>query len=403
MAGRPGGAGVPARGHERRPVRRAARRATALAAAGAAATSRPTSRSCSCCRRRRGARARRRARRWCTTGALTAGALIAFLLYLDMFFSPIQQLSQVFDGYQQARGRPAPDRRPAAHARRPPRRPRSRCRCRRLARRDRACDDVLPLPGRGRARGAGRASTSDSRAGRDGRAGRRDRRGKSTVREAARPLLRPDRRRGRASTARPARAATCRLPAAGSASCRRRRSCSPGTVRDNIAYGRPDATDAEVEAAARAVGAHDVIAGLPDGLPARRSASAAEPVGRAAAADRAGPGRAGRPGRAAARRGDRGPRPGDRGGGDRAPTRRAGPAAHHARRRPPADHGGARGPDPGAGPRADRGDRHAHELVEAGGVRGAVGGVHRRQRQKHRGSGLLWPCLLRANAGASWV
>ena len=36
-----------------------------------------------------------------------------------------------------------------------------------------------------------------------------------------------------------------------------------GTVRDNIAYGRPDATDAEVEAAARAVGAMDAIAGLP--------------------------------------------------------------------------------------------------------------------------------------------
>jgi len=36
-------------------------------------------------------------------------------------------------------------------------------------------------------------------------------------------------------------------------------------VRDNIAYGRPDATDAEVEAAARAVGAHDVVAGLPGG------------------------------------------------------------------------------------------------------------------------------------------
>ena len=32
-----------------------------------------------------------------------------------------------------------------------------------------------------------------------------------------------------------------------------------GTIRDNIAYGRPDATDAEVEAAARAVGAHDFI------------------------------------------------------------------------------------------------------------------------------------------------
>jgi ATP-binding cassette, subfamily B, bacterial len=37
-----------------------------------------------------------------TAGRLTAGALIAFLLYIDMFFSPIQQLSQVFDGYQQA-------------------------------------------------------------------------------------------------------------------------------------------------------------------------------------------------------------------------------------------------------------------------------------------------------------
>jgi ATP-binding cassette subfamily B protein len=38
-----------------------------------------------------------------------------------------------------------------------------------------------------------------------------------------------------------------------------------GTVRDNIAYARPDATDAQVEAAARAVGAHDFIARLPSG------------------------------------------------------------------------------------------------------------------------------------------
>ena len=35
-------------------------------------------------------------------GTLTAGALIAYLLYIDMVFAPIQQLSQVFDGYQQA-------------------------------------------------------------------------------------------------------------------------------------------------------------------------------------------------------------------------------------------------------------------------------------------------------------
>ncbi len=38
-----------------------------------------------------------------------------------------------------------------------------------------------------------------------------------------------------------------------------------GTIRDNIAYGRQDATDAEVEAAARAVGAHDLVASLPGG------------------------------------------------------------------------------------------------------------------------------------------
>jgi ATP-binding cassette subfamily B protein len=38
-----------------------------------------------------------------------------------------------------------------------------------------------------------------------------------------------------------------------------------GTVRDAIAYGRPEAGDAEVEAAARRVGAHEMIAGLPLG------------------------------------------------------------------------------------------------------------------------------------------
>jgi ATP-binding cassette subfamily B protein len=38
-----------------------------------------------------------------------------------------------------------------------------------------------------------------------------------------------------------------------------------GTIRDNIAYGDRDASDAEVETAARAVGAHDFIASLPGG------------------------------------------------------------------------------------------------------------------------------------------
>ena len=37
------------------------------------------------------------------------------------------------------------------------------------------------------------------------------------------------------------------------------------TVRDNIAFGRPDATDAEIEAAARAAQAHEFIKALPQG------------------------------------------------------------------------------------------------------------------------------------------
>ena len=60
---------------------------------------------------------------WCSgsgrnrlvAGTVSAGTLLAFVLYLDYFFTPIQQLSQVFDGYQQADRRAAPDRRAARH------------------------------------------------------------------------------------------------------------------------------------------------------------------------------------------------------------------------------------------------------------------------------------------------
>jgi ATP-binding cassette, subfamily B, bacterial len=38
-----------------------------------------------------------------------------------------------------------------------------------------------------------------------------------------------------------------------------------GTVRDNIAFGRPEASPAEIEAAARAIGAHTFIEALPRG------------------------------------------------------------------------------------------------------------------------------------------
>jgi ATP-binding cassette subfamily B protein len=40
---------------------------------------------------------------WVAQGKISTGVLVAFLLYLSQFFAPVQQLSQVFDGYQQAR------------------------------------------------------------------------------------------------------------------------------------------------------------------------------------------------------------------------------------------------------------------------------------------------------------
>ena len=47
------------------------------------------------------------------------------------------------------------------------------------------------------------------------------------------------------------------------------------TVRENIRFGNPDATDAEIEAAARDAGIHDVIAALPDGYDTRLGGGAA--------------------------------------------------------------------------------------------------------------------------------
>ena len=49
-------------------------------------------------------------------GSVNVGELIAFLLYLNLFFAPIQQLSQVFDSYQQATGRDLAHHRAARHA-----------------------------------------------------------------------------------------------------------------------------------------------------------------------------------------------------------------------------------------------------------------------------------------------
>ena len=48
--------------------------------------------------------------------------------------------------------------------------------------------------------------------------------------------------------------------------CCRRRTCFRARSRDNLRYGRLDASDAEVEAAARMAGAHGFIEALEDGV-----------------------------------------------------------------------------------------------------------------------------------------
>ena len=129
-----------------------------------------------------------------------------------------------------------------------------------------------PTPGADAA-GAGRRVAA-GRARRDGRAGRRDRCRQVDAGQAARPVLRR-RRRARCSSTGSTCGAT-RWPAtgSGSASCRRSRTCSPATSPSNIAYGRPDAAPAEIEAAARAVGALELVRGAARRVPARRSGSA---------------------------------------------------------------------------------------------------------------------------------
>ena len=103
------------------------------------------------------------------------------------------------------------------------------------------------------------------RAGADGGAGRPHRRRQVDVREAARPLLRPHRRPRSRSTA--TTCATSRTE-----SLRRQIGIVPqegflfsGSVRDNIAFGRPDATMDDVRAAAEAVGAAGFIEELEHG------------------------------------------------------------------------------------------------------------------------------------------
>ncbi|MDR3079691.1 MAG: ABC transporter ATP-binding protein/permease [Streptomyces sp.] len=193
-------------------------------------------------------------------GTLSTGALVAYLLYIDLFFAPGQQLSQVFDGYQQATvslGRiqellQEPTGTKAADEPR----------------------EVTSLRGEITFEGVGFAYGDDEEAigGVDlkipagqtvafvGETGA----GKSTLVKLVARFYDPTRGRVLADGT--------DLRSLDLTSYRHRLGVVPqeaylfaGTIRDAIAYGRPDASDAEVEAAARAVGAHEMIAGLEGG------------------------------------------------------------------------------------------------------------------------------------------
>ncbi|MEU4089071.1 ABC transporter ATP-binding protein [Streptomyces aureus] len=196
-------------------------------------------------------------------GTLTTGALVAYLLYIDLFFAPVQQLSQVFDGYQQATvslGRiqellrePASTKAAAA-----PRDVTS-------LRGEIAFEDVGFAYGReDDAEEALSAVSLRIPAGQTvafvGETGA----GKSTLVKLVARFYDPT--SGRVTVD------GTDLRDLDITSYRHRLGVVPqeaylfqGTVRDAIAYGRPGAGDAEVEAAARAVGAHDMIATLDGG------------------------------------------------------------------------------------------------------------------------------------------
>ncbi|WP_448330426.1 ABC transporter ATP-binding protein [Streptomyces sp. DSM 41534] len=193
-------------------------------------------------------------------GTLTAGALVAYLLYIDLFFAPVQQLSQVFDGYQQATvslGRiqellREPTSTPVTDTPREVRAMRGEI----------DFDEVRFRYGDGEEALAGISLTIP--AGQTvafvGETGA----GKSTLVKLVARFYDP--------TGGAVRVDGVDLREFDLTEYRGHLGVVPqepylfaGTVRDAIAYGRPGASDAEVEAAARAVGAHDMVASLDGG------------------------------------------------------------------------------------------------------------------------------------------
>ncbi|MFD5710817.1 ABC transporter ATP-binding protein [Streptomyces pharetrae] len=193
-------------------------------------------------------------------GTLTTGALVAYLLYIDLFFAPVQQLSQVFDGYQQATvslGR-------IQELLREPTSTKSAGEPREVgALRGEIAfegvhfaygDDEQALSGIDLRIPAGQTVAFVGETGA----------GKSTLVKLVARFYDPTSGRvtvdGHDLRTLDLTAYRHRLGVVPQEAY-----LFPGTVRDAIAYGRPDATDAEVEAAARAVGAHEMIARLEGG------------------------------------------------------------------------------------------------------------------------------------------
>ncbi|MFI6623622.1 ABC transporter ATP-binding protein [Streptomyces sp. NPDC050528] len=196
---------------------------------------------------------------------LTTGALVAYLLYIDLFFAPVQQLSQVFDGYQQAtvslgRIQELLQEPTSTREAEEPLEVLS-------LRGDIAFEDVHFAYGSAEEADAEEAIGGvqlSIPAGQTvafvGETGA----GKSTLVKLVARFYDPT--GGRVTVD------GTDLRALDITSYRHHLGVVPqeaylfqGTIRDAIAYGRPDATDAEVEAAARAVGAHEMIATLDGG------------------------------------------------------------------------------------------------------------------------------------------
>jgi ATP-binding cassette subfamily B protein len=196
------------------------------------------------------------------SGALTAGGLIAYLLYIDMLFSPVQQISQVFDGYQQAAvglkrigdTLRTPTSVPSARHPRPARRGPAWIELRDVRFRYRGAQrDALAGVSLKIAPGETVALVGQTGAG------------KTTL---VKLIARFYDVTGGAVLVDGTDIREYDL-----ASYRQRLGVVPqephlfaGTVADAIAYGRPGASDAEIVAAAQAVGAADMIARLPGGL-----------------------------------------------------------------------------------------------------------------------------------------